>query len=519
MVKRNAKPYLDIWRENQQMARQLQLRAGVGARSFSAADQGRLQMDWMSSDVALNQLLESELPVLRTRSRHAWRNSDLGRRYIRMVQLNVVGPTGFSVESEAYDTNNKGVRAHDTAGNAAVEAALARWYKVCDYTGRQNWVSFQKTVAAIVARDGEALIVKVRSRSVNEFGYALQHVAVDRIDHQYHARIGNSIVRMGVQTSEGGKFEGLWILKSNPSDPRKASTTQREFFKADQILHIFKVDDAEQLRGLPWAHAVMAGSKMLHAFEEAATIASRLGASTTGRYKPPVDQVGGAVNASQIADWQTTARELMQDIEPGTNETLPPGWDYEQTHPPYPNQVFEPFVKARKQGIASGLDVAHHNLAGDASGVTYSSARILELGERDAWMDLQQFMIEAFVAPVINDVLEVAFLRGLCVLPNGSALPFRQLQKFQEGMVINGRGWTWTDPTNEAKAALIEIGLGLNTRTNMAARKGRNFRDNVELLKTEQEVAANAGVSVDNGAAAEKGKQEKQKETVDDNQK
>jgi capsid protein len=56
---------------------------------------------------------------------------------------------------------------------------------------------------------------------------------------------------------------------------------------ADEIIHVFVPEFAEQVRGVPWMYAALLNLVHLGAFEEAAVIAARIGAANMGFIESP----------------------------------------------------------------------------------------------------------------------------------------------------------------------------------------------------------------------------------------
>jgi lambda family phage portal protein len=240
---------------------------------------------------------------------------------------------------------------------------------------------------------------------------------------------------------------------------------------------------------------------MLNLFEEAAVEAAVVGATNMGFFKPPApgdaaysvpDDGMGA--ESELADEVAEDGTLMQDAVGASFRVMPEGWDMVKFDPDYPHAAFDPFVQSRKRDIAAGLDVAHHNLSGDMSGVNYSSARIAELGERDGWRAVQKFLINAFAQRVAERWLEISLLANALTMPNGSALPAVKVDKFKEGLSFTARGWDWVDPLKEVNAAKVAIQEGLATRTQLVASKGGDFEENVIELAREMALLKKNGV-------------------------
>lgn len=290
-----------------------------------------------------------------------------------------------------------------------------------------------------------------------------------------------------------GRAEFFHLLRANPLDARGLRSAER--VPASDVLHGFIAIDAEQARGVPWSHAVLLGSHMLAGFSESAVFAARAGASQMGFLEQQAGE-GGPIRPEDLGLQPETGGDLSKELRPGAVDLLPPGVSFKGFDPKYPSDAFGPFTNAVKQDIAAGLNVAHHNLSGDMSGVNYSSARIAELGERDGWRGVALWFIGAFVVPVFREWLQFSLLAGAIKLPSGAALPASKLDKYRDGMQFGGRGWDWVDPLKEVNAARIACEEGFTTRSQVVAGKGGDFEDHVAERAQEDELLAAHGVTL-----------------------
>ncbi len=465
-------------------------------RTFSAGNVSLNTASWLTQDIALNTLLESQLAIIRARSRKMARDTSTGKRFLSLVKNNIVGPDGFKLQSKCGEYLN-GKWMLDDIANQAIEDHFAIWSRAehCDITGQSSFSELTRMLAEGLARDGEFLVREIIGTKDTPYRYQLQVLAIDRLDLRYRgvAQNGNTI-RMGVEVNSAGKPVAYYVLERNPNDSLNLNTQHHVRIDAKDIIHRFIKLEPEQSRGVPWAHAIMTGQNMLHMFEEAVQ-AAIVGASNMGFFKPPApgdaayaDPASGESYGSEIADDEDINGNLIQDAIGGSFRVLPPGWETQQFNPAYPHAAYDPFVQSNKRDMASGLDVAHHNLSGDMTGVNYSSARIAELQERDCWRAGQKFMINAFVQRVVERWLELGLLASAITMPNGSALPVIKLDKFKSGLNFIGRGWDWVDPLKEVNAASQAINEGLTTRTKVVASKGGDFEENVIELEQEMEL-------------------------------
>lgn len=479
-------------------------------RFFAAAGHARNQSSWLSSDTAINALLESQLYIMRARSRYLTRNTSQGKRYLTLVKNNVIGPDGIKVHSRCGNyvgTNENRKWQLDTVANDAIEAHYKTWSesKHCDVTGQSSLEEICRMLAANLAQDGEIIVKEVIGTKATPYRYQLQVLVIDRLDINYNgvAANGNQI-RMGVEADSAGKPVAYYVLLRNPNDSRSLGMQKHERIGADEIIHRFVKCEAEQKRGFPWTHAVMNGERMLGMFQDAALEASVVGATTMGfftqaqpgeaNYIPPNDD---SDPVSGLADGQEDDGSYVMDAVGASFRMLPEGvTDLKQFNPNYPTQSYGPFVKEVKLDLAAGLDVANHNLSGDMTGVNYSSARIAELNERDVWRALQKWFINHFMRHITERWLEMSLLSGAITLANGSALPVTGFDKFRAGLQYVPRGWDWVDPAKEVAAAVDAIDQGLTTRTKVTAAKGGDWEENIIELAREEELIRQHKVSI-----------------------
>lgn len=458
---------------------------------FAGASIGRLTMSLAQVSGAVNADLDGSLVILRARARGLCANNEWGRRFLSLVAINLVGPSGPTLQVRAKTVGGQ----LDKAANDAVEIHWARWARTADIGGRMSLARMLQVVVKGVARDGEAIVRIVRNKKL-PYGIALQLLEADRLDENLNARLANgNTIRQGVELDTMLRPVAYHVFTSHPGESWNAGPRTTERVDARDLYHVYLPERAEQVRGYTWLHAVLMRSSMLHGFEEAAVVAARVGAAKMGVFKRSAD--ASDVGLNQIADAKDgTTGALHMNAEPGEFVELPVGYELQSWDPEYPHANFESFLKACLRGLATGLDVATHNLSGDMTDVNYSSARIAELAEREVWTQLQNWLIESLVLPVFGDWLASALMRGEITFElSGKALPTDRFQKFYNVSRFQGRRWAWVDPLKEAQAAGELVNLGLASRTELAAAQGREFDDVIDELAAETVAMKAAGLS------------------------
>ncbi len=449
-------------------------------RRFEAARVDRLTGDWFATSASINQELSGDLDRLRNRGRQLVNNNDYARKFRGMCENNIVGPAGIRLQARVEDRPGQ----PDRMANAAIEAAWGEWGRACDITGQLSLRDLCETIIGSMPADGEFLVRLVKGKAAgNRFGLALQVIDVDRIDTSYTATLpgGNSVI-MGVEVNAYRRPVALHLFTQHPNDSVSGGR-QRVRVLATEVLHRFKVERAEQARGIPWMAPGMLSLHHLGGFMLSALLAAEHGANHYGFFQSPDGEPPsvGAVDA--------TTGERITTSQPGVYDTLPNGYSFVPHESKYPNEVFSPFVKTCLQRIATGWRVAYHSLANDLEGVSFSSIRSGTLEERDRWASDQQWFIDAFMEPVFSEWLYAALLSGAITSPTGAALPVEKMRKFSAHQ-WQPRRWEWVDPQRDMNAKILAVQAGLMAPQDLASAMGYDFEDTLKAIGEAQKLAA-----------------------------
>lgn len=470
------------------------VKSGRGGRSgYSAAEVSRLTSSLATEAQFINTTLRYQLRALRARSRQAAQNNPYVKRFVNMVVNNVCGAKPFKLEGKV----SYGSGRLDTAANDRIETAWTSWGKKgnCEVTGQWSWSAVQRQLVRSLATDGELLLRKLTGPEYGPFAFQLQVIDIDRLPETKNATLSNGgAIHSGIEFDAVGRPVAYHVLKRKPSAWQwNAYGTETERYPASEMVHIFVPDFAEQCRGVPWIYAALLNLVHLGAFEEAAVIAARIGASQMGIIT--ADDEGAAL--AQVQDPARTGKPEIT-AEPGTFPVLPSGYKFESWDPKYPDAAVGPFIKAMLHGVAAGLDVAYHNLSADLEGVNYSSARIGELDERDFWESTQGFLVDHLHQPLYEHWLREQMITGRI-----AGVDLAKFDKYTN-VLWQPRRWAWVDPLKEVGAAIEAINSGIKSRTRVVAEMGEDFEDVLEEIKTENELAASLGVTLSNAAPGAK---------------
>ena len=460
----------------------------VGRRSvFAGAQQGRLFEDWLASWMSAKDELRWELRLLRTRSREQCRNNPLARRYLGLVDENILGPAGITLQCR----NRLPSGEPDEETNQQIEAAWSEWgaRATCTADGRLTWREFQGAVLEAVARDGEAL-VELLPGFPNAFGFAVRLLDIDLLDEEYNVPArsmngGGSIVQ-GVELDRWGKPVAYHVWTRHPQEMLSLGQRERVRMPAGRVLHLGRQRRAGQVRYEPWLTPVLVPLRMLDEYLNAELAAARAGAENLGFIQKSIDASGPDPN-DPTAGARTfeSARGAIQELAPG--ETFA-AWGNN-----HPNAVLPSFVREIKAQVANGLNVAYASLTGDMSQSNYSSSRLALNGERDHWQIAQRWLAEALCEPVFLAFLRQAVIWQQVRLPGPvSAYSWTEWAP---------RGFEYVDPEKDIAADLSEVAAGLNSLTRIAAKRGLDFRTLMLERRAEIALAAEMGVPLQVGNA------------------
>lgn len=462
---------------------------GRGVRAdpgFAAAEVSRLTASLVSETQFINTTLRWQLRALRARSRQVAQNNPFGRKFAQMVVDNVCGAAPFGLEGKITFNSGK----LDEASNEKLEQAWLAWGRKgnCEITARWSWNTVQRLLVRILAVDGELLARKLRGPEYGRHGIKLQMIDVDRLPEWKNAVLdGGGAIHAGVEVDAYGTAVAYHLLKRKPSQWQTGGLSmETERYSAEDIIHVFVPEHAEQIRGVPWMYAALVQLVHLGMFEEAAVVAAYVGAAQMG-FIQSAD--GGAALANSAG--RDPAGNPQIDAEPGSFPMLPPGYTMQPWNPKYPDAAVGPFVKSALRAIASGFNVAYHNLASDLEGVNYSSARIGELDERDGWTSIQRFVFEHLHDPFVCDEwLPMQVLRGV--------LPFdiERLDRYRK-FRWQPRVWGAIDPLKEIGASIEAVQAKLKSRTRVIAEMGDDVADVFEEFAQEEALAEELGLSLD----------------------
>jgi len=455
--------------------------------SFQAAEVHRLLLDWATSGLHVDDSLRGGLCRMRDRARDLEHNSPVARHFLRMVGVNVIGPSGFQCRPMVRGRN--GELLADV--NSMLRDAWQDWCEEVTIDGKLDFDSLQRLALKSAVRDGEVPVRLWRGFRDNPYGFALEAVDPVLLDETYDVagEGAQNEVRLGVEVNQYGRPLAYHVWNRPPRLYNYAGR-ERVRIPADQMLHIYEHETAGQTRGLPGMVSVMVTIKGLEGYREAELVAARIGAAKMAFFQ----RREGLDTAATLAP--DDKGELEIEANPGTFLVLPDGYEVADWNPDHPPTAYGAYIKDKMREIATGLGVSYNALASDLEGVNYSSMRSGLLIERDVWRLVQKWWVKSFIRPIYREWLRSAVIQGAATGGDeGIVLPSADAESYM-ACAWAPRGWPWVDPLKDVQAAVIAIQAGLTSRQRALAEQGVEFVSVLEDLAAEADLAAQYGVDV-----------------------
>ena len=445
-------------------------------RTYKAASTANIFSDFIGTSSNADSTIRFNLRKIRDRCREQARNNDYAKRYLQLMTTNVVGQNGIRIQSKARNEDGS----LDFIGNQVIENAWKQWSKKgnCTIDGKLSFVDAQKLFIESLSRDGEVLVRHITTNNPLD-PYKIQFLDADYLDEEENQvmKNGEEII-MGVKLDPNGKPKSYMLFKDHPHNQYFGNYNREHIeLPADELIHAYVPERAEQTRGVPFMTTALSRLKMLDGYEEAELVAARVGASKMGFF---TSQSGDQYTGDDLEDDYTP----IMNAEAGTFEQLPDGMDFKSFDPQHPASGFDNFHKSVLRGIASGLGVSYVSLANNLEGVNYSSIRQGTLEERDNFRIMQRFMIEHFIQPVFDK-----WLLQTMSFKDDFLLPPDKYNKFANNIVYIPRSWGWIDPVKEVKANVDGLNAGVVTMQDVQANYGRDVEELFEQHQREEELA------------------------------
>jgi lambda family phage portal protein len=390
---------------------QCKLATNIIRRKYEGACVGRRTSGWGTASTSANAEIGNSLSKLRDRSRDLVRNNTYAKRGIQVVASNVVG-RGIGTQFKT-DPARKEKQINDIWKTWAGTS-------ICDYDGINNIFGLQRLVTRAMVEGGECIVRLRRVENQITIGpdgverqvppIQIQLLEGDFLNSAQTIKSnpnGNKIIQ-GIELDPRGKRIAYHLFKEHPgnNDINIKNIFQTVRVDKSDIAHIFEIDRAGQLRGIPWLSSAIIRLRDFDEYEDAQLVRQKIAAMFTA-FVHDLSGIDADITTQEKED------ELGEKMEPGIIELLPSGKDIKLSNPPGVENYKE-YTSTVLHAIASGLGITYESLTSDYTDVNFSSARMSKTEMNlnvDDWQ--WQIIIPRFMQVVVQWFLQSSQLLGV----------------------------------------------------------------------------------------------------------
>lgn len=468
--------------------RQLAITAGQLRKYEGASSSSRLRL-WNPSDSSANTEVKGGAVSLRQRARELRRNNAYAHRAVQVLTTNVVGSgikPVFKMPNKALKTFF--VDSWNKWANSSTQ---------CDWDNCQNLQGLQSQIFEAVVESGECFILRKRLSRAPGVPLRLQILEADFLDISDDRDLANKgRIRQGIEFNSTGERVAYHFFRNHPGETGTIRTGTKADDKvripADQVIHVFEKKRPGQIRGVTWLHPVMVRLRDLDIFQDASLRKQQISACFAAFvYNATGESLDNTDPNKNDSTW-----DLLEKLDSGTIEHLPPGFDIRFSDPPQ-SDTYPDFVRTELRSIASGLGITYEELTQDYSNVNFSSGR---MGFLSFQRNIKRWQNEIMVTQVLNKIFDW-FVDSIQFSPGA--------QNYNINPDRITASWTtpareMIDPSKEFPAANDAVKAGFKSISEVIRSMGYNpdevFEERAEELKKLKEL----GIVTDSDLASQK---------------
>lgn len=456
--------------------------ASVMERKYEGAGRGRRTKGWGVRSTSASAEVAIAGSTLRDRSRDLVRNNPYAKRGVEAITNNTVG---------------RGTMVQWKTKPGRLEADInARWRawantpSVCDFDGLLTFGGMESLAFRSMVEGGESLVVlkrverqsavdPVTGKLVEVPPIQLQILEGDFIASNRETGVQSDGTRIiqGIVFDKDGKRISYKLFKQHPGSFNVTPISSSLAFDipASEVAHIYRLERAGQIRGVPWTSSVIIKMRDLDEYSDANLVRQKVAAMWVAFVKDN-DGLDEALT-------EVEKEELGEKMEPGVIEFLPPGKDITFAKPPGVEN-YEEFTSVELHAIASGLGCTFEMLTGNLKGVNFSSGRMgfLEFQRNvDTWR-------AHIMRPMFLTRTTGWWLGGLSLLGLKTSDVRRVFTPPRREMI---------DPTKEVPANKTAVRTGFKTLSEVIRESGKDPEEHFEELKKDTEMLDKLGLTLD----------------------
>ena len=387
--------------------------------------------------------IDSNLSVLRSRSRSLYMNAPLATSAIVTSRTHVVG-AGLVLRSK-INTRVLGMTDDEaTEWQKKTQDEFEVWAssKFCDLTKKNNFYDLQDIayIGYLLNGDSWAAIKYRNPLPGMPYQLRLQLFEADRVSNPdsmnaYGTNMlmvqtknpgnGNRIIN-GVEIDSDGAIAAYWICNRYPYDPTNISsaaqwTRVEAFGKKSGMPNILQVthdERSDQYRGVPYLAPAIEAFKQVTRYTEAELTAAIIKAFFTLFFTQEIGASNGSFPMTEpVADEEKVSLNANDfELGAGSMNVLPPGYTVKEVDASRSQSTFEVFTNSIIRQIAASIEQPYEVLV-KAFQSSYSASRAALLQAWAAYKMRRVWFSRDFCQPVYEAWLTEAVASGRISAP------------------------------------------------------------------------------------------------------
>lgn len=436
-------------------------------KAFDAGQSGRRLKGVPSSTQAINSQIRRYGRSVLARSRYLANNNPYAaaakQAYLSALIGNGIKPSWLT---------------KDTALKAELQLTFLDWTDETDADGLTDFYGQQAIIGGELFEAGECF-VRLRARRGSDgltVPLQLQILPAEMLPLSHNATLPNgNTVECGIEFNGFGQRVAYHFLRNHPGNDvaRVSGGSMTTVVPADEVLHLFKVFAAGQIRGIPHTISGIAKLAMLDQYDDAELqrkiVAAMFAAFIT---RPNPEEGDGGPLAGGKADATADGVDNAIALEPGSINELAEGEGIEFSAPADVGNSYEAFQYRTLLSVAAGFGVPYAAMTGDLRQTSYGSMRAGDLRfRRRIEAEQHHVMVFQFCRPVANRFVRLLALDGaLGLSPSAYLGRERELRRIK----WIPPHWPWIDPEKDLKAEKLAVDNGFKARSDVQDAQGHD---------------------------------------------
>jgi len=249
----------------------------------------------------------------------------------------------------------------NAAGNRKLEAAWKTWCK------QQELSEILRGSLVTYWKDGETFIQRTQRPSRHPISLDLRTYEPEQCtDPWSRMMVGDPLVDDGVRIDENTNEVEYYFLDHHPGETTFAPTMKGRWYKANDVIHLWRRDRPGQVRGIPRATSALNTLPIMRRQEMATLLAAETAANLATYLK----------STSSALD-PTNSPDDFAQIEIAYNmlTTLPAGWDISQVDGKHPGPQYEGFQRQALTSFCRCTSMPYALAAGTSRDSNFSSLK------------------------------------------------------------------------------------------------------------------------------------------------